>query len=120
LIRSAFRASRSALATSRRQKCDDGDEEKFDCDEHARRFDLIRSVAASASLFALSDAPEIDSPSMIACARSSVSILGDKRKIWAERELACPRARRAALALRALSLALRRGSTPCASALVIE
>jgi hypothetical protein len=42
LLHSAIRAVKSAVAASHRQKFDYDDEEKFDCDEHARRFDLIR------------------------------------------------------------------------------
>jgi hypothetical protein len=57
LIRSAIRTPRPAFATAQRQKCDNGDEEKFDRDQHARRFDLIRLLRASASLLAVSGMP---------------------------------------------------------------
>jgi hypothetical protein len=50
----AIRLAKSAVATSHRQKIDNDDEEKFDCDEHAHRFDLIRSSQAMALLRVLS------------------------------------------------------------------
>jgi hypothetical protein len=54
LIVGAIRAAKSTVATSHRQKFDSDDEEKFDCDEHARRFDLIRSPRPMLSLRVLS------------------------------------------------------------------
>jgi hypothetical protein len=53
LLVSAIRAVNSAVAACHRQKFDSDDEEKFDCDEHARRFDLIRSPRPAFSLRAL-------------------------------------------------------------------
>jgi hypothetical protein len=54
LIPGAFRVGKSANATSRRQKSDNDVQEKFDCVEHARRFDLIRSLWPMVLLVALS------------------------------------------------------------------
>jgi hypothetical protein len=42
MILGATRAGKSAIATSQRQKSHAIHQEKFDCDTHARRFDLIR------------------------------------------------------------------------------
>jgi len=120
LIRGAFRALWPAFATSQRQKCDDGDEEKFDCDECARRFDLIRPLQPSASLFALSEAPESSFASTMTCARSTASILGNTQKTGAERESAQARAPRCALASHAHALALGRGGALCASAVATQ
>jgi hypothetical protein len=64
LLHSAIRAVKRAVAASHRQKFDSDCEEKFDCDEHARRFDLIRSSRPLLLLRASSHADE--SCSMIA------------------------------------------------------
>jgi hypothetical protein len=120
LIRGAFPALRPAFATSQRQKCDDGDEEKFDCDERARRFDLIRPLRPSASIIALSEAPESSSASTMTCARSTTSILGSTQKTWAERESPRARATRYVPASRAHAFTLGRGCPLRASTVATE
>jgi hypothetical protein len=67
LILGATRAAKSAIATSQRQKYDDDDQEKFDCDEHARRFDLIRSSRPMMLHLALSFARETRLPNATKC-----------------------------------------------------
>jgi len=63
----AIRLAKSAVATSHRQKIDIGDEEKFDCDEHARRFDLIRLSRGMFSLRVSSHARESGSARAMEC-----------------------------------------------------
>jgi hypothetical protein len=86
LIFGATRAEKSAVATSQRQKCDDDHQEKFDCDEDARRFDLIRSSRPMLLLLALSYAFEIRSPARGIAPARATTVLGDAYNIWANQE----------------------------------
>jgi hypothetical protein len=81
--------AKPAFATTPRQKCDGVGEEKFDCDKQAHRFELIRLLTVSASLFALSDALETIQLARRSARTRAVQILGDAWKIWAERGCAC-------------------------------
>jgi hypothetical protein len=72
------------VAASHRQKSDSDDEEKFDCDEHAHRFDLIRSSRGMVLLRASSrELVAALSARSIASGRT-ISILGDAWNIWAD------------------------------------
>jgi hypothetical protein len=71
LIVGAIRAAKSAVATSRRQKFDNDDQEKFDCDERARRFDLIRRSLPLLLLRSLSHARETRSAGAMSCSCTS-------------------------------------------------
>ena len=113
LIRGAFRAPWSAIATCRRQKCGDGDKEKFDREEHAQRFDLIRPHRPDACSSHRRTRPRACSARTETCASSCLLILGDAIKIRAVRESGCTSARRRAHASRVQLFALRLGYAPC-------
>src|ERR1700722_14532689 len=59
---------------------------KFDCDEHARRFDLIRSSRPMPLLFALSYARERRSLARRIASARATTIIGDVRNIRANQE----------------------------------
>jgi hypothetical protein len=73
LIVGAIRASKRAVATPHRQKTDNDDQEKFDCDGHARRFDLIRSSRQMLLFLALSHARKAHSVCAMTCFFASES-----------------------------------------------
>jgi hypothetical protein len=77
-----------AFATPRQQKCDDGDEEKFDCDKRARRFELIRSPSKSDGSSHCPLRSIAVSQARRGARVRSLPVIEDAQKIWAEQELA--------------------------------
>src|ERR1700728_46206 len=77
LLHSAIRAVKWTVAASHRQKFGNDDEEKFDCDEHARRFDLIRS---SQPLLLLRAAPHADEACSLSAMNCSCMSNNDPRR----------------------------------------
>jgi hypothetical protein len=75
------------FSRSRQQKYDDDDEEKFDCDKRARRFDLIRSPSASDRPLRYPMRSKAVAQARRHARERAASIIGDTWKIWAEREL---------------------------------
>jgi hypothetical protein len=77
LLVSAIRAVESAVAASHRQKFGYDDEEKFDCDEQASRFDLIRS---SRPVFLLGALPRADETCFLSAMNGSCMSNNDPRR----------------------------------------
>jgi hypothetical protein len=86
VILGVSRAGKSTIATCQRQKCDCDDQEKFDCGEHARRFDLIRSPPPMTLLLAIFCASETSSAGANNCCCTTVAILGDAENMWAKQD----------------------------------